>query len=62
MAHKHYLYHNIIPPDLQQYAEICKGEMSITGMNITLKISSKHANQGKMWYIIFSKSSQIVVS
>jgi len=36
--------------------------MSITGMNITFKIFSKHANQGKMWHIRFSKSSQIVVS
>nr|DAZ01551.1 MAG TPA: hypothetical protein [Caudoviricetes sp.] len=41
---------------------ICKGELSITGMSITFKISSKHANQGKMWRIRFSKSSQIVVS
>jgi hypothetical protein len=36
--------------------------LSITGMSITLKISSKHANQGKMWHIRFFKSSQIVVS
>lgn len=61
MAHKHYPYHNKIPPDLPLYTEACRDNLSITRMNITFKISSKHANQGKMWHIRFFKSSQIVV-